>query len=149
MLTEAVQGVLFQSPIGLFMNAPVLSGAKRVFLAWDSGLAAARAAHMALPNLQGASEVVVGCFDMSTAGQEDPGVDLAKWLSHHGCTVTVNQYSSGGQPIGACILQRAAEIGADLIVMGAYGRSRLRQTVFGGTTRTMLEQTDIPVFLAH
>jgi nucleotide-binding universal stress UspA family protein len=86
---------------------------------------------------------------MSTEGQTDPGIDVATWLSNHGCTVTVNQYSSGGQRVGACIPKRAVETGTDLIVMGGYGHSRLRETVFGGTTRTLLDQTDLPIFMAH
>lgn len=149
---QAVQGVLFQSPIGVLLNTDGLVAPKRVFLAWDDGLSAARAAHMALPMLQAATEVTVGCFDLSSAqgpNHKDPGVDVATWLSHQGCNVTVTQYPTGGQEIGTCIQDRAAEIGADLIVMGAYGHSRLRETVFGGTTRTMLAQTDMPVFLAH
>lgn len=149
---QVVQGVLFQSPIGLVLNTVSVSNPQHIFLAWDGGMAASRAAHVAMPMLKAASKVTIGCFDLpSTRSQagEDPGVDVASWLSHHGCAVTVTQYPSGGQDIGTCIQQRAAEIGADLIVMGAYGHSRLRETVFGGTTRTMLKQTDMPVFLAH
>jgi nucleotide-binding universal stress UspA family protein len=63
--------------------------------------------------------------------------------------VSVQQYSSGGLGIGSCILDRSKEFGADLIVMGSYGRSRAREAIFGGTTRTLIEQTDQAVFLAH
>lgn len=149
---SAVRGVLFESPIALVLNGSPLARPKRVFLAWDTGLQAARAAHAALPLLKSASEVVIACIDphaVEDENGEDPGTDLAKWLSHHGCSVTVNQYPSGGKDVGTALQDRARELGADLIVMGAYGRSRMREFIFGGTTRSMLEQTEMPVLLVH
>lgn len=151
-MREAAAGVLFQSPVGLRLNGSVAQKADRVFVAWNSSEAASAALHVALPYLKEADEIVIGCFDpVMTAAQDgqDPGVDVAKWLSHHGCTVTVSQFPSGGREIGRAIQDRAAEGGADLIVMGAYGHARMIQTVLGGTTRTMIEQTDVPILLAH
>lgn len=148
---EAAQGVLFASPVGLMLNGRTTPPA-RIFIAWDGSKASSRAVHAALPYLKAATEVVIGCFDPVTtaaAHGEDPGTGLAAWLSHHGCKVTVTQYPSGGQEIGQCIQDRAREDGADLIVMGAYGHSRIVQAVFGGTTRTMMAQTDLPVLFAH
>jgi len=63
--------------------------------------------------------------------------------------VNVQQYPSGDKEIGNCIVDRATEIGSDLVVMGAYGYSSLRQRIFGGTTRTLLKQTKLPVLFAH
>ncbi|KIC15219.1 universal stress protein [Leisingera sp. ANG-Vp] len=149
---EALHGLLFQSPVPVIMNGTPFAGYSRVFLAWDSSLAASRAAHAALPYLCRAQEVVIGCFEtgaMGERGDEDPGADAAAWLSHHGCNVTVSQFPGGGCDVGHGIQQRAREAGADLVVMGAYGHSRLREAVFGGTTRTMVGQTDLPVLLAH
>ncbi|MCV3271481.1 universal stress protein [Roseobacter sinensis] len=149
---EVAYGVLFQSPIGLRANGSTAPEAERVFIAWNTSQEAASAVHAALPYLRAAKEVVVGCIDPVMTQQDDgqdPGTDVAAWLSHHGCTVTVSQYPSGGRDVAACILDRAQEIGADLVVMGAYGHARMVQAVFGGTTRSMLEQTDMPVFLAH
>lgn len=152
---QVVYGVLFQSPIGLMLNdhqAEVTTKAKRVFVAWNTHLHAGRAVHQALPILRRAKEVVVATIDpvMTEFREgEDPGVDVAKWLTHHGCTVVVQQYPSGGRDVGTCILDKARETGAELIVMGAYGHSRTREAFFGGTTRTLIEQTEQPVFLAH
>ncbi|MFT6091511.1 universal stress protein [Sulfitobacter sp.] len=152
---EALYGVLFQSPVGVLLNdqkGDVLPHSKRVFIAWNTQLQSARAIHQALPLLRQADEVVIGTFDpvMTEFREgEDPGVDAAKWLTHHGCNVTVKQYPTGGQRVGDCILARAKESGADLIVMGSYGHSRTREAIFGGTTRTLVEQTDQAVFLAH
>lgn len=149
---EALHGLLFQSPVPVIVNGSPFASFSRVFLAWDSSLAASRAAHAALPRLRRAEEVVIGCFESSASelrDGEDPGTDAAAWLSHHGCNVTVSQFPGGGQDVGHAILQRARDAGAELVVMGAYGHSRLREAVFGGTTRTMIEQTDLPVLFAH
>lgn len=152
---NAIHGTLFESPVGVILN-PAASGAAlsptRIFVAWDTSLPAARAVHAALPLLKEASEVTIGVFDPdSSPGRdgENPGSDVARWLSHHGCHVDLQQYPSGGQEIGSCILRRATEAGAEMVVMGAYGHSRMRQAVFGGTTRTLVEQTEMPVMLAH
>ena len=80
---------------------------------------------------------------------EDPGVDIATWLTHHGCNVTVQQYPSGGLDICDAILARAKEARADLVVMGAYGHSRTREALFGGTTRSLIAQTEQPVYLVY
>jgi len=152
---NVVHGILFQSPIGALINdnsATALQGPKRVFVAWNTHLHTARAVHQALPVLRHADEVIIGTVDpvMSEYRDgEDPGVDVAKWLTHQGCKVTVQQYPSGGKGVGDCILDRSKEAGADLIVMGAYSHSKTREAIFGGTTRTLIEQTEQAVFLAH
>ncbi len=149
---EAAHGVLFQSPIGLMLNTSPAAPANRIFVAWDSSKAASRAVHVALPYLKAAEEVIIGCFDPVTtavADGADPGTGLAAWLSHHGCMVTVSQFPSGGKEIAQCIEDRAKEAGADLVVMGAYGHARMLQAIFGGTTRAMIEQTTLPVLMAH
>lgn len=151
-LYEAVSAILYDSPIGFHINTKGKCIYPRIFVAWDSSKAAASAVHSALCYLQEAEEVVIGCIDPSAADTRDgqePGADIAKWLSHHGCTVTLSQTPSGGRAIPQCIEDRAREVGADLIVMGAYGHARIVQTVLGGTTRHMIEQRDLPVFFAH
>ena len=149
---EIAHGVLFQSPVGLMLNGRPEIQPKRVFVAWDGSTAAARAVHLALPYLKASEDVIIGCFDpvtMPGADGANPGSDVAAWLSHHRCRVTVSQFPSGGKEIALCIQDRARETGADLVVMGAYGHSRMLQAIFGGTTRTMTEQTEFPVFMAH
>lgn len=149
---EAASGVLFHSPIGVQINAAANQSYGCIFVAWDSSEAASAAIHAALPYLKEAKSIVVGCFDPVTTDDRDgqnPGSDVAAWLSRHGCKVTVSQFPSGGRPIGDCIQTFAAEAGADLVVMGAYGHARVVQTILGGTTRTMFEQTNLAVLLAH
>lgn len=151
-LREAVSGILFHSPIGFRLNGSTSHKVNRIFVAWDSSEAAASAVHAALPYLKEAQEVVIGCIDpimTSERDGQDPGADVAAWLSHHGCKVTVSQFPSGGREIGLCIQDRANEFGADLVVMGAYGHTRMIQTVLGGTTRSMIKQKELQVLLAH
>jgi nucleotide-binding universal stress UspA family protein len=148
-------GILFKSPVGVIINPrheidPLTP--EHVFVAWNSSLPAAQAVHQALPLLKGAKKVTIATFDAvkkETEDGEEPGADLAKWLSHHGCEVTVKQYDTASTELGQAIQERAVDAGADIVIMGAYGHTRLRQSMFGGTTRTMTEQTGIPVFLAH
>ncbi|MFX0541457.1 universal stress protein [Roseovarius sp. S4756] len=152
---SAVHGVLFQSSTAVILNPGASRRAlrpARAFISWDTSIPAARAVHAALPMLTAAEEVTVGIFDPVESVDrfgENPGSDVARWLSHHGCHVTVQSYPSGGHEIGKCIHTRSTEIGADLVVMGAFGHSRLRQAVFGGTTRSVVDQTEFPVLLAH
>lgn len=152
---DVVQAALFESSAGVMLNALGTAEAlqpKSAFVAWKAGVPAARAIRAALPALRTAQDVTVALFDpVSTASQdgENPGSDVAAWLNHQGCTVAVQQYPSSGQETGTAILKRAKEIAADLIVMGAYDHSRLRETIFGGTTQTLIEQRDRPVLLCH
>ena len=152
---QVLHGVLFNSPIGIVLNdrdGSAFGAAKRVFVAWNTQIHAARAVHQALPILQKADEVIVGSIDpaMPEASHgEDLGVDIATWLTHHGCNVTVQQYPSGGLDICDAILARAKEARADLVVMGAYGHSRTREALFGGTTRSLIAQTEQPVYLVY
>ena len=151
----AVQSALFMSPAGVILNGVSRTAALTpglVLVAWNSGLPAARAIHAALPVLRTAREVVIAIIDPVMTPYrdgEDPGADVALWLSHHGCKVSVQQMPSGGQPVDAALLKKAKETGADLIVMGGYDHSRMREVIFGGTTRSMVDQTAFPVLLAH
>lgn len=149
---EAAAGVLFHTPVGFMVNGKAGQQCDRIFVAWDSSDAAASAVHAALPYLKEAKEIVIACIDPIVTAErdgQDPGTDVAAWLSHHGCKVTVSQFPSGKRDVAQCIQDRATEFGANLVVMGAYGHARMIQTVFGGTTKTMLEQTDLPVLFAH
>ncbi|MCA0927934.1 universal stress protein [Ruegeria profundi] len=145
-------GLLFHSPVALMVNGDPFAQRDCVFLAWNDSLPASRAAHLALPYFLAAKEVVVGCFDpplRADAEDQEPGTSVAAWLNHHGCNVVVSRLPSGGLSIEHCIQESAKEVGADLVAMGAYGHSYLRESVFGGTTQAMLEQTSVPVLFGH
>ena len=124
---------------------------ERVLLAWNGGREAARALADALPILQAARHVEVVAFDPRSGGAdhgEQPGADIALYLARHGVKATAAQQHAGID-VGEQILSRAADTDADLIVMGAYGRSRTRELVLGGATRTVLGSMTVPVLFSH
>lgn len=150
-----VYGLLFDGAGPVILNTeknPKALSPKNVFIAWDSSVPAIRAVRAALPLLKDAKEVTIACFDADPSRYADgqsPGSDLATWLSHHGVNVTVQEYATGHDNVGGALQTRAKETTADLVVMGAYGRSRWNERFFGGTTETMIAQRDLPVLLAH
>ena len=152
---NVVYGLLFEAPGPVVLNVVPDSKAltpNAVMIAWNSSVPAARAVRAALPMLKTAGEVIIASFDADPsrwADGENPGADLATWLSHHGCKVTVQEYVTGRKTVSQAILDRAQEHTADLVVMGAYGRSRWNERFFGGTTEEMIKQIERPVLLAH
>lgn len=150
-----VYGLLFKGPGPIVVNVERNRKAltpENVFIAWDSSLPAARAVRAALPLLKSTKEVTIASFDADPSRWGDgdnPGSDLAMWLSHHGCKVVVQEYVTGRKSVADAILSRAQEQTADLVVMGAYGRNRWNERFFGGTTEKMIAQQDMPVLLAH
>ena len=125
---------------------------KNVLLAWNSRAEAAQAAKEALDILKGADTVHVVLVDPDSAyfkNGGEPGADIAAYLSRHGIKVVVEQLTSGGRTTEDILAQHASEIGCDMIVMGAYGHSRLRERIFGGVTATVLESSEFPIFMAR
>jgi nucleotide-binding universal stress UspA family protein len=124
---------------------------RRVLVAWNASSEAARAVADALPLLARAESVNIVVFEPGRAGDhgEEPGADAALYLARHGVKATVSKYGGSGVDIGSQILSRAADLGADLIVMGAYGHSRMRELILGGATRTILESMTAPVLMSR
>ncbi|MCO5732020.1 universal stress protein [Rhizobium sp. SSA_523] len=125
---------------------------KTVMLAWNSRAEAGRAAREAMDLFGRADKVHVVLVDPDASyhgSGGEPGADVATFLARHGINVTVDQLPSGGRPIEDILKAHALEIGADLIVMGAYGHSRLRERVFGGVTQSMLEEPPVPLLIAR
>lgn len=126
---------------------------KRILVAWNARREATRAVNDALPLLSKAESVTVLVVNpekwtIAPHGQE-PGADIARHLARHGVTVQVEvTYSEDGE-VGEVLRAKAREIGADLIVMGAYGHSRTRELILGGTTRDILLEMTVPVFMSH
>ena len=125
---------------------------RRILVAWNGSREAARAVHDALPFLLAAERTTVLIVDPQAQGSEvgeQPGADLAAHLARHGVRVEVKTIPSGGLAAGDAILAQAADESADLLVMGGYGHSRLREMVLGGATRHLLAQMTLPVLLSH
>jgi nucleotide-binding universal stress UspA family protein len=131
-------------------NATVSLG--EVVIGWDGGREAARATFDALPLLKKAAKVRVVRIDP----QKDPslrgsvaGADLAEALSRHGVKAEAQGYPTDGQDEGQALMRCAEDCGAGLIVMGAYGHSRLAEFIFGGATRFVLNRLVCPVLMSH
>ncbi|MGH7113980.1 MAG: universal stress protein [Stellaceae bacterium] len=125
---------------------------RQVLIAWNAGREAARAVADAMPLLTTADRVEVLVVDAppDADGHDGvPGADLARHLARHGVTARIEPTQSAGVPIGEVILSRAADLGADLLVMGAYGHSRARELLLGGATRSILASMTIPVLMSH
>lgn len=123
---------------------------RRVLVAWKPGAEASRAVHDALPLLQLADAVTV--MRVNPDPEEpahNPGFDLANHLARHGVKVTVTPVLAPDTTAGTAMVDQARAMQADLIVMGAYGRSRLRELVFGGATRQMLQAPPVPVLMSR
>jgi len=78
-----------------------------------------------------------------------PGADISLHLARHGVRVEAETFNADGVRVDDALLSRAFDTGADLLVMGAYGHSRLGELVLGGATRHILRQLTIPVFMSH
>lgn len=123
-----------------------------VLVAWDGSREATRAIHDALPFLVTAKTVTVFSVNPPPAA---PGerrnwtADLVRHLARHSVKAESATAVGSGAPVGELILSRAADVEADLIVMGAYGHSRVRELLLGGATRTLLETMTVPVLMAH
>jgi nucleotide-binding universal stress UspA family protein len=123
---------------------------KTVMLCWNGSREAVRAATAALPLLKSANKVIVLTIDPPTgADRHEPGADAAQWLARHDAKVTVQRDSAADSDVGGVILSRAADHDVDLIVMGIYGHSRMRELVLGGASRTLLASMTAPLLIAH
>ncbi|GAB2179749.1 universal stress protein [Dongia sp. agr-C8] len=121
-----------------------------VGIAWDFSRPAARAVADALPLLKRAKTVRVVMVTREKAiDTRNSSTELARHLSHHGITAVLDEEEAAGRPIGQVLEEWAATHRIDLLVMGAYGHSRLRDFVLGGATRTVISHPKLPVLLSH
>lgn len=152
---KSLSGLLFQSARPVLIapsEALVTLEPDCVMIAWNSSREAARAVYCALDILVAAKKVQVVIVDPVASEHDDgeePGNDIAGYLAHHGINVEVEVLSAAARDVSSVLLTHATDIDAGMIVMGAYGHSRLFEQVFGGTTLNTLENTDRPVLMAH
>jgi len=123
---------------------------KRILVAWNPSREATRAVTDAIPLLQLADKVHVMAVN-PRRGEHGrvPGADIGLYLARHGVRVEVKTDNGAEIDVGNELLSRAADLDADLIVMGGYGHSRLKEWVLGGATRTILESMTAPVLMSH
>ncbi|MES2077403.1 MAG: universal stress protein [Pseudomonadota bacterium] len=145
-LLNSMRPVLVLPRVGHFERVD-----RHALLAWDGSLEATRALTAAIPLLRRAALVTLAVFHPSAHNSvhgEVPGADIALYLARHGVKVEVSERPAADD-IGEAILSLAAELDADLIVMGGYGHARLREMVLGGATSTVLRAMTVPVLMAH
>ena len=153
--SKALEGTLF------FSGKPVLivpDGAhatlkpRTVLVAWDSRVEASRAVRESLDILAAAKDVRLVLVDPKggeSGHGAEPGADAATYLARHGVKVTVDRLTSSGHIVAEVLRRHALDMSAELMVMGAYGHSRLRERIFGGVTRSMLDEPPLPILMAR
>jgi nucleotide-binding universal stress UspA family protein len=125
---------------------------RRVLVAWNGSVQAAAAVRRSLPLLRRAGNVTLLLSDAKSAYPATLRIaplDLSAYLRHQGIEAKIVDADFSDADAGEAILRHAKEDGSDLIVMGAYGRSRFQEWVLGGATRHVLEHMTLPVFMAH
>ncbi|WP_448205065.1 universal stress protein [Azospirillum sp. sgz302134] len=128
--------------------APESSIGRHVVIAWKNTRESIRAVRNAMPFLQTAEKVTVLTVD-PPGHTLDSGRDLMVWLERHGVRSHHQANIHQGNDVGEIILTCARDLDGDLLVMGAYGHSRLREMVLGGATRTVLSQLNLPALMSH
>lgn len=124
---------------------------RRIVVAWNQSREALVAVRRAMPFLKRAEAVSIVVIDPPAHGAErsDPGGMLCQYLVRHGVRAEVTVLARTLPRISDVLARHLRDVNADLLVMGAYGHSRLREAILGGATRDMLEAAEVPVFLAH
>lgn len=152
---KIIEGALFASGKPLLLTPDVGSATfapKRILIAWDARVEAARSVYAALDMLKAANDVRVAIVDpiaAETAHGAEPGADVATYLSRHRIKASVERVPSQNLAV-ADVLQRCArDFDSQMLVMGAYGHTRLRERILGGVTRSVLEAPSLPVFFAR
>jgi len=139
-------------PIILFPPGGKVSRVGRILVGWNATREAIRAAVDAVPLFARVDAVEVLIVDYQRQQErhgQEPGAGTARRLAGLGAQVEVQRLSSEGQDVGDLLLSQAVAFRADLLVMGAYGHSTLREWLFGGVTRTVLYQAGLPVLMSR
>jgi len=138
-------------PILVLPHAGARGPIRHILIGWNGSREAARAVQDALPLIRRAEKVTV--MSVTARGAADPldlpGADICATLARHGVEVQAVRAAATGTEPGEMLLSQAASGGADMIVMGAYGRSRLREFILGGATRSVLQGMTVPVLLSQ
>ena len=148
------EAVLFAARVPLLIlphERALKTDGSRVMVGWDNSSAALNAVRAALPLLQTADQVQIAMIDppKDATDRSDPGGAVARFLTGHDVSCDIAVMARSAPKIGEVLLTRARDAGCDLLVMGAYGHSRLREAIFGGTTRYVLGHAEMPVLMAH
>ncbi len=135
-------------PVLLAPHEQISMVGERVLIAWNRSVQSARAMRNALPFLREAKGVTI--LTVATGARDGPTPqEVVRNLAWHGIEATVKEVAPDYRYVGEQLLDEAKEASADMVVMGAYSHSRVREMMLGGVTRYILESADMPVFIAH
>jgi nucleotide-binding universal stress UspA family protein len=149
---DVIESLLFSAGAATLAVPYISDGrhrGRRVAVAWDGGLPASRAVRGAMPFLAAAETVTVLVVDNGRRFLGEPGADLALFLARHELPVTIVRVPPVEGDVAAALLNVVSDDGYDMLVMGAYGHTRFREFVLGGTTRDILATMTVPVLMAH
>jgi nucleotide-binding universal stress UspA family protein len=146
-----LESALFESgrPVLIAPPTPRPQIGTNVLIAWNCSTEQARVTAFALPLLQQASRVVVLTVEGGAAVPGPTGQQLCRYLQLNGVPAKPMTVGLDGRLTGEAVLSHAKALGCDLVIKGAYTQSRLRQMIFGGTTRYVLGNAELPVLMAH
>jgi nucleotide-binding universal stress UspA family protein len=152
--TLMIEGALFESGRPLVIVPYIQKRGltlDRVLICWDGSRTAARAVGDAMPFLERAKAVdlVMVAEERKDGDDETSGTHMSQHLARHGVKANIKRMSKGDIAIQDVILSYAADSGADFMVMGGYGHSRLREFILGGVTRGILDEMTVPVLMSH
>lgn len=158
--TEPIQswvttGALFESgrPVILLPAGPsTFPAVKRAVIAWDASVEAAKAVRDAIGLMQRAERVTAVLIDPVPSFEghgPEPGADLAVYLGRHGIEIEVLRLPREGRDVAEVLQRACVDLDADLLIMGGFGHSRLRQRIFGGTTMSTLKSPGVATLMSH
>lgn len=125
---------------------------EKIVIGWDASREAARALHDSLCLASGSAEITIVTVDAKPGSLDHgdaPGLDIAAHLARHGMKVELRNEGGLGRSAHEVLMQVATDINADMLVLGGYRHSRLQQVLFGGVTRSMLRDVQLPLLLSH
>lgn len=153
-MEPALEGALFEGAAPVLVmptDGPLPPQPENIVVAWDEGLEALAATRAALPMLSAAERVHVTLIAPPRHGlnRSDPGGRLAEFLARHGVRAEIDVLARTLPRVSDVLQRHCRDVEAELVVMGAYGHSRLREAILGGATRDMLESAALPVLMVH
>lgn len=147
-----IETALFEGTAPMLLVPYISRGAialDRVMIGWDASRTSARAVQAALPLLKLAKKIAVVMVEKVGSNPGQPGAEIATWLARHGLDVELTQVEAPDISVADALLDHAADKSFDLLVMGGYGHSRVREFLLGGATRGILATMTVPVLMAH
>lgn len=152
LVTESVvEAVLFDTgrPVMVAPPEPPSTMGERVTIFWNGSIQVARAIGYAMPLLRRAKEVRIMTADESKHAEASSDVGLVRHFGWHGVKATVHRFHPAARSTAEALMNELYAANADLLVMGAFTQSRLRQMILGGVTRKVLAESKVPVLMAH